>query len=129
MNERELEFFGKVEEPNVSILLKEEAPKSLTIYYREGGQQATKEAPRVPTPRLVVKVPVPFCYASDKAVPWNYTSQAVVQEPQATAEQKPETSVNDIVGTGGMTLVVYVMPRSIQKRKREKNLSKRAELK
>ena len=50
-----------------------------------------------------MKVPVPFRYANDKAIPWNYTSQAVVQEPQAVAEQKPETSVNDIARTGRMT--------------------------
>ena len=73
-----MEFCGKVEEQNVSVLLKEEAPKPLTIYYREGGQQATKEAPHVPTSRLVVKVPTSFRYESDKAVPWNYTSQMVV---------------------------------------------------
>ena len=33
MNEGELEFCGKVEEQNVSVLLKDEAPKPLTIYY------------------------------------------------------------------------------------------------
>ena len=80
MNEGELEFYGKMEEQNVSVLLKEEAPKPLIIYYRGGGQQATKKAPRVPTPRLVVKVPTPFCYTSDKTVPWNYSSQAIMQE-------------------------------------------------
>ena len=80
MNEGELEFCGKVEEQNVSVLLKEEAPKPLTIFYRGGGQQAPKEAPRLPTPRLVVKVPAPFRYISDKAVPWNYSSQAIMQE-------------------------------------------------
>ena len=103
MNEGELEFYKKVEEQNVSVLLKKEALKPLTIYYRRGGQQATKEAPRLPTPRLVVKVLAPFRYTSDKAVPWNYTSQAVIQESQAAAEQKQEKSVNDIVRTGGMT--------------------------
>ena len=36
MNEGELEFCGKMEEQNVSILLKEEAPKPLIIYYRRG---------------------------------------------------------------------------------------------
>ena len=70
MNEGVLEFCGKVEEQNVSVLLKKKAPKLLTIFYR-GGQQATKETPYLPTPRLVVKVPAPFCYTSDKAVPWN----------------------------------------------------------
>ena len=101
MNEEELEFCGKTEEQNVSVLLKEEAPKPLIIYYRGGGQQATKEAPHVPTPRLVVKVPAPFCYTNDKAIPWNYTSQAIVQEPQAVVEQKPEISINDIARTEG----------------------------
>ena len=68
-----------------------------------GGQQAAKETPHVPTPKLVVKVPAPFCYASDKAVPWNYTSQTVTPKPQAAAEKRPEKSINDIAGTGGMT--------------------------
>ena len=72
MNEGELEFYGKVEEQNVSVLLKKEAPKPLTIFYRGEAQQATKKAPRLPTPRLVAKVSAPFHYTSDKAVPWNY---------------------------------------------------------
>ena len=62
-----------------------------------------KEAPQVPTPKLVVKIPAPFCYTSDKAVSWNYSSQAVVQEPQAAVEQKPKKLVNEIARTGGMT--------------------------
>ena len=101
MNEGEIEFYGKMEEPNVSFLL-EEAPKLVTIFYRVGGQQAMKKVPHLPTPRLVVKVPAPFRYTSDKALPWNYTSQAVIQEPQAGTEQKLETSVNDIAGMGRM---------------------------
>ena len=87
----------------MSVLLKKETPKPFVIYYRGGDQQATKDAPHVPTPRLVVKVPAPFRYTNDKAVPWNYSSQAVMQEPQAAVEQKPKKSVNDIAGTGGMT--------------------------
>ena len=62
-----MEFYGKMEEQSVSILLKE-VPKPITIFYR-GGQQATKTTPHVLTPRLVVKVPAPFCYTIDKAVP------------------------------------------------------------
>ena len=38
MNEGELEFCGKMEEQNVSVLLKEKAPKPLIIYYRGGSQ-------------------------------------------------------------------------------------------
>ena len=68
-----------------------------------GSQQAAKETPQAPTPKLVVKISAPFRYASDKAVPWNYTSRTVTPEPQAAAEHKPEKSVNDIAGTGGMT--------------------------
>ena len=68
MNKRELEFCGRMEKQNVSILLKEEALKPLTIYYRGGGQ-AMKEAPRPFAPKLVVKVLAPFRYTSDKAVP------------------------------------------------------------
>ena len=78
MTEGELEFCGRMEEQNVSVLLKEETPKPFVIYYQGGGQQATKDAPHVPTPRLVVKVPAPFRYTNDKAVPWNYSSQAVM---------------------------------------------------
>ena len=44
-----------------------------------------------------------FRYISDKMVPWNYTSQAIVQESQAVTEQKQETSVNDIARMEGMT--------------------------
>ena len=74
-----------MEEQDVNVLLKE-ASKPLTIFYRGGGQQATKKAPRLPTSRLVVKVPAPFRYTSEKVVPWNYTSQAVIQELRAAAE-------------------------------------------
>ena len=38
MNEGELEFFGKIKEQNVNVLLKEEASKPFVIYYRGGGQ-------------------------------------------------------------------------------------------
>ena len=47
-----------------------------------------------------------FRYASDKAIPWNYTNHVVLQEPQAvrvSLEIKQEPSVNDIVGTGRLT--------------------------
>ena len=79
MNEGEMEFCGKMEEQNVSVLQRE-ALKSVTIFYRGGGQQASREVPHFPTLRLVVKVLAPFCYTSEKTVPWNYTSQVVVQE-------------------------------------------------
>ena len=73
MDGGKIEFCGKIKEQSVSILL-EEIRKPLTTFYRGGGQQAAKETPHVPTPKLIVKVPASFRYASDKAVPWNYTS-------------------------------------------------------
>ena len=81
MNEGEMEFCGKMEEQKYECFARGSS-KTVNHFLSRGGQQATKEAPRLPTPRLVVKVPAPFCYSSDKAVPWNYTSQAVIQEPQ-----------------------------------------------
>ena len=77
MNEGEMEFYGKMEEQNISVL-KGEAPKLVTIFYRGGGQQTSRKVPHFPTPRLVVKVPTLFHYTSDKIVPWNYASQTVV---------------------------------------------------
>ena len=68
-----------------------------------GRSQATKEVPHRPTPRFVVKVPTLFRYTSDKAMPWKYMSQVIIQELQAAAKQKPEKSINDITRTGGMT--------------------------
>ena len=77
MNEGEMEFCGKMEEQNVSVLI-EESLKPVIIFYHGGGQQATKETPYCPTPRLVVKVPISYRYTSDKAVPWKYTSQTII---------------------------------------------------
>ena len=76
-----MEFCGKIKEQNVSVL-QGEPPKTVIIFYRGGGQQASREMPHFPTPRLVVKVPAPFRYTNDKMMPWNYMSQTVVQEPQ-----------------------------------------------
>ena len=81
----------------------EETPKLVIIYYRGRGQQAPAKAPIYPIPKVVIKVPTPFRYSSDKAVPWSYTNQVTSQEPQAirvSPEIKQEPSVNDIVGTG-----------------------------
>ena len=80
VNKGEIEFCGKTKEQNVSVLL-EEVQKPLTVFYRGGGQQVAKETPQAPTPKLVIKVPTPFRYTSDKAVPWNYTSQTITPGP------------------------------------------------
>ena len=67
MDGGKIEFCGKTKEQNVSILL-EEVRKPLMVFYRGGGQQVVKETSQAPTPKLVIKVPTPFRYTSDKAV-------------------------------------------------------------
>ena len=87
-------------------VLQGETPKSITIFYRRGGQQAPAKAFIYLTLRVMIKVPTPFRYASDKVVLWNYTNQVVSQESQAvqvSPEMKQDPSTNDIVGTGGLT--------------------------
>ena len=87
-------------------VLQRETPKLVIIYYWGGGHQALVKASVYPIPRVLIKVLTPFRYISDKAVPQNYTNQVVSQEPQAvrvSPKTKQEPSVNDIIGTGGLT--------------------------
>ena len=105
MDEGRIEFCKEVKGQAVNVL-QGEAPKPVIIHYRGGGQQAPAKTPIHPVPKVVIKVPTPFRYTSDKAVPWKYTSQVISPEPQAvrvSPETKQEPSVNDIVGTGGLT--------------------------
>ena len=105
MDEGRIEFYKEVKGQAMNVLQRE-TPKPVIIHYRSGGQQAPTKAPVCPIPRVVIKVPTPFLYTSDKAVPWNYTSQVVSPEPQdvqVSPETKQEPLVNDIVGTGGLT--------------------------
>ena len=126
INGGEIGFCGKMQEQDVSVLLKK-VSKPLTVFYREGGQQATMGTPQVPTPKLVVKVPVPFRYVSDKAVPWNYTSQTVTPEPQAIAEKRPKKLVNDIAGTEVMTRSGRCYASVTSRAKKERLLQKMRE--
>ena len=105
MDEGRIEFCKEVKGQAVNVL-QGETSKPVIIHYRDGGKQALAKAPICPIPRVVIKVPTPFRYTSNKAVPWKYTNQVVSQEPQAvrvSPEMKQEPSVNDIVGTGGLT--------------------------
>ena len=105
MDEGRIEFCKKIKRQAVNVL-QGETPKPVIIHYRGGGQQAPAKAPTCPIPKVVIKVPTPFRYTSDKAVPWNYTNQVVSQESQAVRvnpETKQKPSVNDIVGTRGLT--------------------------
>ena len=67
MNEGKIEFCKEVEGQAVNVLQKE-TPKSVIIYYRGGGQQASTKEPIHPIPKVVIKVPAPFRYTSDKTV-------------------------------------------------------------
>ena len=105
MNERVMEFCKEIKGKDMNVL-QGEILKPVIIYYQGKGQQAPSKAHIHPIPKVVIKVPTPFQYSSDKAVPWNYTNQVTSQEPQAvqvSLEIKQEPSVNDIVGTSGLT--------------------------
>ena len=105
MNKGKIEFCKETERQAVNVLQKE-TPKPIIIYYWKGGQQAPTRTPIHPIPKVMIKVPTPFRYTNDKVVPWNYTNHVVLQEPQAvrvSPEIKQEPSVNNIVGTGGLT--------------------------
>ena len=82
MNEGKIEFYKEVEGQAVNVLQKE-TPKSVIIYYRGGGQQAPTKVPIHPISKVVIKVPAPYRYSSDKAILWNYTNQVTSQKPQA----------------------------------------------
>ena len=73
VDEGRIEFCKEMKGQVVNVL-QGETSKSVIIHYRGGGQQAPAKAPIYPVPRVVIKVPAPFRYTSDKAVPWNYMS-------------------------------------------------------
>ena len=89
MDEGRIEFYKEVKGQAVNVL-QGETPKPVIIHYQGGGQQAPAKAPICPIPRVVIKIPTPFQYTSDKAVSWNYKSQVVSPEPQAV-QVSPET--------------------------------------
>ena len=120
MNEGKIEFCKEIEGQVVNVL-QGEIPKPVIIYYRGKGQQALAKAPICPTPKFVIKVPAPFRYSNDKAVPWNYTNQVTSQEPRAIQVNpgtKQEPSVNDIVGTGGLTQWSVLCSMSFRRKRR-----------
>ena len=69
MDEEVMEFCKETEKEQAVNVLQGETPKPVTIFYRGEGQQALAKAPIYPTLRVVIKVPTPFRYTSDKAVP------------------------------------------------------------
>ena len=56
------------------------SPRPITIFH--DNEAAKIELPKVPIPVLIVEVPRPFSYESQKVVPWdyNYTHQTIVND-------------------------------------------------
>ena len=65
-------------------------PRPVTIFHNN--ETTRDEVPKVPTPVLVVEVPRPFPYESQKVIPWDYNCNYTHQ-----------TAVNDLTGIGGIT--------------------------
>ena len=80
MDKGVMEFCKEIKGQAVNVLQRK-IPKSIIIYYRGRGKQAPTKAPIHPIPKVVIKVPTPFRYANDKAVPWNYTNHVTLQKP------------------------------------------------
>ena len=68
MDEGVMKFCKETNKGQVVNVLQRETPKLVTIFYRGGGQQAPTKIPIYSVPRVVIKVPTPFWYTSDKAV-------------------------------------------------------------
>ena len=67
-------------------------PRPITIFH--DNETVGMELPKVPVPTLLVEVPKPFPYASQKAVPWDYNCNYTHQ-----------TTVNDLTSVGGLTQI------------------------
>ena len=65
-------------------------PKPITIFHNN--EVARTELPKVSNPILVVEVPRPFPYESEKEIPWDYNFNYTHQ-----------TNVNDLTSVEGIT--------------------------
>ena len=73
-----------------SRILSSIGPGPITIFH--DNRAARAQIPQIPTPVLIVEVPKPFSYKSQKAIPWDYNCNYTYQ-----------TTVNDLTGVGGLT--------------------------
>ena len=97
MDRKEIEFFD-LEDSSVNVITgtmylgapSSTGPRPITIFH--DNETVATELSKVPTPVLLVEVPKPFLYASQKAVPWDYNCNYTHQ-----------TDVNDLTGVGGLT--------------------------
>ena len=97
VDRKEIEF-SKSNDPSIDVItgttylviVSSISPRPIIIFH--DNKAARDEIPKVSTPVLVIEVPRPFPYESQKAVPWgyncNYTHQA---------------AATDLTGVGGIT--------------------------
>ena len=97
MDRKEIEF-SKSNNPSIDVItgttysmtLLSTGPRSIIIFH---DNEATRdEMPKVSTPVLVVEVPRPFPYKSQKVVPWDYNCNYTDQ-----------TTTTDLICVGGIT--------------------------
>ena len=77
MDRKKIEF-SKSNDPSIDVktsitysrTLSSTGPKPITIFH--DNEVARDEMPKAPLPVLVVEVPRPFPYESQKTVPWDY---------------------------------------------------------
>ena len=97
MVRKEIKFFD-LEDSSINVItstmysgtLSSTGPRPITIFH--DNEAAGMELPKVSVPILLVKVPKPFPYESQKAVPWDYNCNYTHQ-----------TVVNELTGVGGLT--------------------------
>ena len=95
MDRKEIEFFN-LEDSSINVgymysrVPSSTGPRPITIFH--DNEAAGMELPKVLVPVLLVEVPKPFPYASQKAIPWNYDCNYTHQ-----------IAVNDLTSVGGFT--------------------------
>ena len=97
MDRKEIEF-SKSNDPSIDVItgttylgtLSSTGPRLITIFH--DNEAARDEIPKVLTPILVIEVPRPFPYESQKTVPWDYNCNYTHQ-----------VAATDLTGVGGIT--------------------------
>jgi len=77
-------------------------PKPLVIHYTKGVANLTPDGPRP----ITIKIPKPFPYKDNKAVPWRYNVEVCTdnaEENHVKDDSLEIPGVTNIVGIGGMT--------------------------
>ena len=96
MDRKEIEFSKSID-PSISVITgttysgtpSSTSPRPIIIFH--DNEAAKDEVPKASTPVLMVEVPRPFPYESQKVVPWNYNCNYTHQ-----------TTVTNLIGVGGI---------------------------